>query len=210
MKKCVLVLVGVLMAAAIPAIGTAADVNVNVQMAQAEPVAAEAPPPLEAQNPEMVVVPSGNSYVYMVPNTYGVYFHNGYWFRYYNGMWFRSSVYNRGWVGVRPALVPGVVLGVYPEYAMYLPAGYFRVGWGDFYSHWRGWGPRYWNNRPWFRSELRARAERRQHIERQRSDWGRGHGNAPHGYRGRPAGPHGNEHKGSPKGGGPHEKGMHK
>ena len=77
MKKFTLVLVGVLMAAAIPAISTAADVNVNVQMAQAGPVAAEAPPPLEVQNPEMVVVPSGDSYVYMVPNTYGVYFHNG-------------------------------------------------------------------------------------------------------------------------------------
>jgi hypothetical protein len=209
MKRMALVLVGILMAAAVPAASMAADVNVNVQ------VAAEAPPPLEAQNPEMVVVPSGNSYVYMVPNTYGVYFHNGFWFRYYNGVWFRSAVYNSGWAVVRPALVPRVVVGVYPEYAMYLPAGYFRIGWGDFHSHWRGWGPGYWHSRPWFKQEMRARAERHRHIERQRSDWGRGHGSAPHGYHVKNAGPHGGVHKGGTKGSsvhkaGPHEKGFHK
>jgi hypothetical protein len=154
------------------------------------------PSPLEGQNPEMVVVPSGNSYVYMVPNTYGVYFHNGFWFRYYNGVWFRSTVYNSGWVVVRPALVPRVVIGVYPEYAMYLPAGYFRIGWGDFRSHWRGWGYGHWNRQPWFKHEMRSRAERHRYIDSQRNDWSRGQGHGPAGYHARPAGhgsaPHAN------------------
>jgi hypothetical protein len=202
MKKMAAVLMGIVMAAAIPAASMAGEVNVNVQVAPpavapAPEPAAEMPPPLEAQNPEMVVVPSGNSYVYMVPNVYGVYFHNGYWFRYYNGVWFRSTVYNSGWVVVRPALVPRVVIGVYPEYAMYLPAGYFRIGWGDFRAHWRGWGYGHWHGQPWFKSEMRARAERHRHIERQRHDWARGQGNRPHGYHQGPVGhksaPH-NEH----------------
>jgi hypothetical protein len=200
MKKMAVLLGSILMAAAFPLSSMAADVNVNVQVGQPEPapapveVTAEAPPPLEVQNPEMVVVPSGNSYVYMVPNVYGVYFHNGFWFRHYNGIWFRSAVYNSGWVAVRPAIVPGVVIGVYPEYAMYLPAGYFRIGWGDFHSHWRGWGYNHWHRNGWFQHEMRARAERHRHIERQRSSWARGEGHRPAGYN------HKGVHKAGPSG----------
>jgi hypothetical protein len=198
MKKIAAVLAGILLAASVPAASMAGEVNVNVSVGQpAVAPAAGMPPPLEVQNPEMVVVPSGNSYVYMVPNVYGVYFHNGFWFRYYNGVWFRSTAYNSGWVVVRPALVPRVVIGVYPEYAMYLPAGYFRIGWGDFRAHWRGWGYGHWHGQPWFKHEMRARGERHRHIERQRNDWARGQGHRPAGYHARPAGhkagPH-NEH----------------
>jgi hypothetical protein len=207
MKRLALGLVSAAIAAAIPATSLAAEVNVNSVPAPpspavvVEPAAPEAaPPPLEVQNPEMVVVPSGNSYVYMVPNTYGVYFHNGFWFRYYNGVWFRSTVYNSGWVVVRPALVPRVVIGVYPEYAMYLPTGYFRIGWGDFYGHWRGWGrSHYWHNQPWFKREMRAdiRRDRMRHIDRQRGSWARGEGQRPAGFHNRPAGPHGGVRQGA-------------
>src|SRR5664279_2111420 len=56
-----------------PDAGEMADLNVSAEVP---------PPPLQlAAPPEMVVVPSGNSYVYMVPNLAGVYFYQGAWFR---------------------------------------------------------------------------------------------------------------------------------
>jgi|WetSurMetagenome_2_1015567.scaffolds.fasta_scaffold00081_53 hypothetical protein len=195
MKRLLLGLAGAVIVVAFPATGMATEVNVNVAVQpSAVGFAEEAPPPLEVRNPEMVVVPSGNSYVYMAPNVYGVYFHNGFWFRYYNGVWYRSTVYNRGWVMVRPAVVPRVVIGIYPEYALYLPAGYFRIGWGDFHNHWRDWGHRhYWHNQPWFKREMRpdVRRDRYNHIHRERQGWNSGAGNKPHGYYGGPhkAGP---------------------
>jgi hypothetical protein len=205
MRRLALGLVSAAIAAAIPVAGMAADVNVQVSVPAPPPpaVAVEAPapeaapPPLEVQNPEMVVVPSGNSYVYMVPNVYGVYFTNGFWYRYYNGIWFRSNVYNGGWVMVRPALVPRVVIGVYPEYAMYLPAGYFRIGWGDFHSHWRSWGPRHWQGQRWFSNERRFHNDRIRHIQRERANWHSGHAKGPHGYKA--VGSKGSIHKTGPK-----------
>ena len=54
-----------------------------------------APPPLQfAAPPDVYVVPSGSSYVYMVPDYDGIYFYGGNWYRYYNDDWFRSSRYN--------------------------------------------------------------------------------------------------------------------
>jgi len=190
MKRLALGLVGIAMAAVIPAKNVAADVNVSVTVpapavAVAAPAPVVVPPPLEVQTPEMVVVPSGSAYVYMVPNVYGVYFYNGFWFRYYNGIWFRSAVYNSGWVVVRPALVPRVVIGVYPEYAMYLPVGYYRIGWGDFHHHWRDWGHNHhWHHQPWFKREMRrdVRLDRQRHIQRDRNTWHRDPGKRPAGY----------------------------
>jgi hypothetical protein len=211
MKRLVLGLVSAAIAAAIPAASMAAHVDINVGIpvppppavvveapAPAPPVEAvqEAPPPLEVQNPEMVVVPSGDSYVYMVPNVYGVYFTNGFWYRYYNGLWFRSTVYNSGWVMVGPRYVPSVVIGVYPEYALYLPAGYFRIGWGDFHHHWRSWGPRHWHGHAWFKNERRFHRDRLRHIDRQRSTWHKNPHAMPKGYHHKSLGP---VHKTAPK-----------
>ena len=64
------------------------------------------PQPLAIQDPELVVVPSGEEQVYMVPNMVGVYFYGGYWYRYHHGVWFRSNVYNGSWRFVQPAIVP--------------------------------------------------------------------------------------------------------
>jgi hypothetical protein len=103
----------------------------------------------------MVVVPSGNEYVYMVPNVAGVYFYGGGWYRYYGGGWYSATVWGGPWVGI--GVAPGVVVAIDPFYPFYLPAGYFRIGWWDFHNHWGAWGSgHYWHSRPWFQHEMRA------------------------------------------------------
>jgi hypothetical protein len=140
----------VVVAAPAPAVVVAAPAPAPV----AE-VAVEAPPPIAIAEPELVVVPGGNEYVYMVPNVAGVYFYNGLWYRYYGGAWFSASVWGTPWIGI--AAAPGIVIGIDPFYPFYLPVGYFRIGWGDFHSHWRSWGhDHYWHNNTQFRHEMRS------------------------------------------------------
>lgn len=124
------------------------------------------PPPLTVRNPELVVVPSGEAQVYMVPNMTGVYFYGGSWYRYHHGVWFMASVYNEPWVFVQPPMVPSFVIGVPPAYVFYLPRGYHRIHYGEFHSHWRTWDrEKHWHNQQWFKNERRA--EVRQARERQ-------------------------------------------
>jgi hypothetical protein len=114
-----------------------------------------APPPLAISEPELVVVPSGDAYVYMIPNVAGVYFYDGLWYRNYGGAWFRAGMYNGPWVGI--AAAPGVVIGIDPFWPFYLPVGYYRIGWGDFHNHWRDWGYRHhWHSHTWFKREMRS------------------------------------------------------
>jgi hypothetical protein len=114
-----------------------------------------APPPLGISEPELVVVPSGDDYVYMIPNVAGVYFYNGIWYRNYGGGWYTASIYNGPWVGI--AAAPGVVIGIDPFYPFYLPVGYYRIGWWDFHRHWRSWGHgHHWHNQRWFKNEMRS------------------------------------------------------
>lgn len=127
-----------------------------------------APPPLEISDPTLVVVPSGDAYVYMIPNVAGVYFYEGFWYRTYGGAWFRAGMYNGPWIGIAGA--PGVVIGVDPFYPFYLPAGYFTIGWWDFHHHWRDWGHRrHWHSHHHFRNEMR-RDVRQHRLNQIRSD----------------------------------------
>lgn len=129
------------------------------------------PPPVAfAGPPDVVVVPSGTTYVYMVPNTPGFYFYDGYWYRYYRGYWFRSSVYNGRWGYIESSLVPRYVLDVPPEYVYHLPRGYHRVRYNDLHRNWRAWEHgHHWNRYDWFRHELRDDI-RRDRYDRIRSD----------------------------------------
>jgi hypothetical protein len=167
---------------------------------------AEAPPPPEKQAaaPDVVVVPSVTSYIYMVPDVPGVYFYHGYWYRYYKLHWYQSAIYGGPWVYIETSAVPLVVVGVPPDYIYRLPRGYYRIRYHDFYRHWRAWDhSRHWNRYSWYR-----------HQER----WHRGGGYKPYGDRHRPRGdgyrpkdhgrrprggdykPHGRDYK--PRGGG--------
>jgi hypothetical protein len=124
-----------------------------------------APPPPQlpfSEPPEMVVVPSGQTSVYMVPNTTGVYFYDGLWYRNYNGYWYNSSSYNDGWSPIRVNLVPTVIVAIPPEYPRYLPPTYPRVGYVQVNANWRAWrnDPTYWNRHEWYRHEARPEIKR--------------------------------------------------
>jgi hypothetical protein len=166
MKKLALGLVSAAIAAVFPMTSMAQSVSVNVSLpipvpaavtveAAAPEVAPPAPLQFEAA-PDMVVVPGGNAYVYMIPNVYGVYFYDGFWFRYHNGFWFRSIAWNGVWAPVQIGIVPGVVIGLAPDYALYLPAGYYHIPFGHFHSHWRAWGHNHhWHNHGWFKNQMK-------------------------------------------------------
>jgi hypothetical protein len=133
-------------------------------------VTVKTPPILEMQEPELVVVPSEDAYVYMIPTIAGVYFYDGYWYRYYEGAWFRADIYNGPWIGI--AVAPTVIVGIDPFYPFYLPAGYYRIGYTDFHAHWRGWGhDRHWHNHAWFKHEMKplVKTERLNSIKADRS-----------------------------------------
>ncbi|MBA4371738.1 MAG: hypothetical protein C0402_02625 [Thermodesulfovibrio sp.] len=137
------------------------------------PVAFDAPP-------DVVVVPSGSTYVYMIPDTPGFYFYGGYWYRYHRGYWFRSSAYNGRWRYIESSRVPRYILDVPPEYVYHIPRGYHRVRYNDLHRNWRAWDNRHhWNRYDWFKHELRddIRRERYDRIRGDRDrDRGRDHG----------------------------------
>ncbi len=75
-----------------------------------------------AAPPDVYVVPSGRSYVYMVPDYDGVYFYGGNWYRFYNDRWFRSSHYTERWDYIETSIVPKVIIVLPPEYIDYVPS----------------------------------------------------------------------------------------
>lgn len=160
MKKILLIMAALVMVMGIAGEGMAA-VSVNIDL-----------PALQFRTaPDVVVVPSGDADVYMVPGTAGLYFYDGYWYRAHEDRWFRSRAYNGRWVYVRPEIVPGVVVDISPEYSLYLPPDYMRIKFGNFKRNWRSWGhDRHWDRYDWYKNERREdiRRERMSHIERER------------------------------------------
>ena len=115
------------------------------------------PPQIVVQEPQLVVVPSGNTQVYMVHDTPGIYFYDGHWYRHHHGVWFSSTSYNTPWVYVRPAGVPSFVVDIPPTYPLYLPPSYHRIHYREFHSHWRTWDhDRHWEKQHWYQNERRA------------------------------------------------------
>jgi hypothetical protein len=146
MKRIFLGTVLLLMASVFPGIAIA-DVQINIGL----------PPPIVFSSPpDVVVVPSGPSYVYMVPGTVGLYFYGGYWYRFYGGYWYRATHYSDPWVAVDPYLVPSPVVVVPADYILNMPPGYYRIRYYDFHNHWRDWGyKRHWNNYTWYNQHAR-------------------------------------------------------
>ena len=143
MKQIVLAVISLFLVVCMPSIGASGDVNISIGV----------PPPLTfAGQPDVMVVPSGGSDVYLVPDTPGLYFYGGYWFRFHNDHWFRSTIYNGPWSPVGASLVPAPVVVIPPDYVLGVPPGYHRIHYGDFHRHWRDWGHNhYWNKHAWYR-----------------------------------------------------------
>jgi hypothetical protein len=165
MKQVAFLLVFLCFLVSVPLLSAAADVNVNIGVGL--------PPLVFAAPPDVVVVPSGESYVYMVPDTPGVYFYGGYWYRSYGDRWYRSDAYNGRWAYVRSSRIPRFIRDVPPDYYRRLPRGYQRIHYGDLHRDWRKWDrDRHWNRQDWYKNEVREHEK-----------WRRTEGRRPEGER---------------------------
>jgi hypothetical protein len=154
MKHLLSLMVSLFFVFGIVVVNAEADVNINIGI--------NAPPITFAAAPDVVVVPSGSSYVYMTPDTPGIYFYDGYWYRFYGDHWFRATIYSGPWGYVSTSLVPIVVLDIPPYYVHYLPRGYHRIHYRDLDRHWRTWHrDRHWNKYNWYKQEVRERERHR-------------------------------------------------
>ena len=204
MKKAVFLIVSLFLLVGTPFVSKAADVNVNIGLTvplppppEGEPDVEALPPVQFAEPPDVVAVPSGTSYVYMVPNTVGLYFYNDYWYRFHRGYWYWSAMYNGPWIYLEAAIVPRVIVGVPPEYVHYLPPRYHRIHYRDLHSHWQEWDrSRHWHKYNWYRHELRhdVRQDRFRRIETERKRLHRGDHRPPRDVRH----PRGDGHKPPP------------
>jgi hypothetical protein len=148
MKQVAFLLVFLCFLVSMPLLSAAADVNVSIGVGL--------PPLVFATPPDVVVVPSGESYVYMVPDTPGIYFYGGYWYRFYGDRWYRSNAYNGRWAYVRTSRIPRFIRDVPPDYYHRLPRGYQRIHYGDLHRDWRKWDhDRHWNRYDWYKHEAR-------------------------------------------------------
>lgn len=148
MKKLLFGTIFLLVAGVLP-VPAMADVQVGISIGIPPPITFAAPP-------ELVVVPSGPNYVYMVPGTVGLYFYGGYWYRHHGGRWFRAVSYTDPWAPIDVGIVPAPIVVVPPDYILNMPPGYHRIRYNDFNRHWRTWERnRYWHNQRWYRDHSR-------------------------------------------------------
>jgi len=173
MKKSIYSVLGLaVLFGALFALGEAKEASAQLQVN----IGIAAPPPLQfAAPPDVYVVPSGSSYVYMVPDYDGVYFYGGNWYRSYNNHWFRSSHYNGSWGYIEQSMVPQVIMVVPPEYIHYVPSGYYRIHYNDLYSNWQTWDhKRHWDSYDWYTHERSddIRRERYNRIDMDRQQRG--------------------------------------
>jgi hypothetical protein len=155
MKQIVYLVVSLLFVVSMPLVGEAGDVNITIGV----------PPPLVfAAPPDVVVVPSGAAYVYMVPGRPGLYFYNNFWYRFHGGHWYWSSIYSGRWAYIETHHVPRYIIDVPPDYYRHLPPRYHRIHYGDLHRHWYSWDKsRHWNGYDWYKREYREH-ERRRHA----------------------------------------------
>jgi len=131
-------------------------------------------PLIFAAPPDLVVVPSGDADVYMVPDAPGLYFYDNYWYRFYGDRWYRSNVYDGSWVYIEPNFVPGYIIDLPPDYYRRLPRGYHRIHYRDFHTHWRSWHhDRHWNRYDWYKRQHREHERWRRDHPRPHRDLGR-------------------------------------
>jgi hypothetical protein len=147
MKRSILIVFSLLFVLGIPLVSSAGDVHVSIGIPA---------PFVFAEPPDVVVVPSDDAYIYMVPDTPGLYFYNDWWYRFDSGRWYRSRVYNGRWAYIDRHRVPRYVVDVPPDYYRHLPREYHRIHYGDLHKHWRKWGrDRYWNRYDWYKRQHR-------------------------------------------------------
>jgi hypothetical protein len=157
MKRSILFVLSLAFLLAFPLVSSA---EVNVTIGIPAPFVFTAPP-------DLVVVPSGEADVYMVPDTPGLYFYNDWWYRFDNGRWYRARRYDGRWGFIERHRVPGFVADMPPDYWRHLPRNYHRIHYGDFHRHWREWGrDRHWRRYDWYNRGHRERMREHYRPER--------------------------------------------
>jgi hypothetical protein len=157
MKRSILIVISLCFVLAVPLVSSA-EVNVSIGIPA---------PFVFAEPPDLVVVPSDDVDVYMVPDTPGLYFYNNWWFRFDDGRWYRARSYNGRWAHIDRHRVPRYVIDVPPDYWRHLPREYHRIHYGDFHRHWRSWGrDRHWRKYDWYNRGHRERMREHYRPER--------------------------------------------
>ena len=154
MKKIMLLMVSLFFVIYTPLVDARVDVSVSIGI----------PPPIVfTAPPDVVVVPSGPAYVYVVPDRPGLYFYNGFWYRFYGGYWYWAHEYDGRWRYIETHLVPRYIIDVPPDYYRYLPPRYYRIHYNNLHRHWYKWDKsRHWDKYDWYKVECREH-ERRRH-----------------------------------------------
>lgn len=136
--------------------------SIQTETSITEQKVGDVPPPLVfAEPPNVVVIPSGNSYIYMVPDVTGIYFYQGLWYRFHHNRWFRSTIYNGDWVLMDTSNIPLAIVRIPPEYPLYIPVGYQRINYNDLHREWRLWdNNRHWDSFEWYKHEMRPETKR--------------------------------------------------
>jgi hypothetical protein len=155
MKKIIFLAVSVLSILYTPLASAGVDVNISIGI----------PAPLVfTGSPDVVVIPSGPAYVYMVPGRTGLYFYNNFWYRFYGGRWFWAHTYDGRWRYIETHLVPRYIINVPPDYYRHLPPRYHRIHYSDLHRDSYRWGKsRYWDRYDWYQRAYREH-ERRSHT----------------------------------------------
>lgn len=171
MKKMIFLIFFLLFVMSSPFVDAEVDVNISIGI----------PPPLVFTGPpDVVVVPSGPAYVYMVPGRPGLYFYNNFWYRFHGGHWYWAHIYNGRWSYIETHLVPRFIIDVPPNYYHYLPPRYLRIHFSDLDRNWYRWDKsRHWDRYDWYRREYREH-ERRRHAKDFHRD---GHKPRPYNHR---------------------------
>ncbi len=141
MKKIALIMLiaGVMSSAFIagPAVSMA-EVNINIG------INAPLPRLVIPAPPAVILIPG--TYAYFIPDIdEDIVFYQDYWYRPHRGHWYRASDYNGPWISINSVKVPGILLGLPPDFR-YISPEYERIPYGHVKKNWKTWEhERHWD-----------------------------------------------------------------
>lgn len=116
--------------------------------------------------PPLVLIPG--TYVYAAPDVDAdIVFYQGAWYRPHGGLWYFSREYNGPWRALSAERVPGVLIGLPPNFRR-APPGHERMPYGQVKQNWKTWEhERHWDDHG---------KKKRKHDKDDDRDRGRGKG----------------------------------
>lgn len=116
--------------------------------------------------PPLFLIPG--TYVYAAPDVDAdIVFYQGAWYRPHGGFWYFSREYNGPWRALSAERVPGVLIGLPPNFRR-APPGHERMPYGQVKQNWKTWEhERHWDDHG---------KKKRKHDKDDDRDRGRGKG----------------------------------